>query len=86
MDRKVSLPDDVLRTKTFVLHPATLEEATEQLDQVLSLAPPEPFLPHLISGILGRVRFDWVLVKTVYARGFRAPGSRHCPVRKVACL
>jgi len=34
MDRKIELPDDVLRTKTFVLHPTSLEEATEQLEQV----------------------------------------------------
>lgn len=34
MDRKVELPDDVMRTKTFVLHPTTIEHATEQLEQV----------------------------------------------------
>jgi ribosomal subunit interface protein len=34
MDRKVQLPDDIVRTKTFMLQPATLEEATEQLEQV----------------------------------------------------
>ena len=35
MDRKIPLPDDVMRTKTFVLHPTSLEHATEQLEQVL---------------------------------------------------
>ena len=41
MDRKIPLPDDVMRTKTFVLHPTSLEHATEQLEQVLL-----PFCPN----------------------------------------
>lgn len=41
MDRKIPLPDDVMRTKTFVLHPTSLEHATEQLEQVLLPSHPK---------------------------------------------
>ena len=45
MDRKIPLPDDVMRTKTFVLHPTSLEHATEQLEQVQPFSHPkwQPF-------------------------------------------
>lgn len=33
-DRKVTLPDDIVRSKVFYLEPTTLEDAIEQIDQV----------------------------------------------------
>lgn len=36
--KDVTLPDDVMRTKSLVLHPVTVEEAVGELELVTSIA------------------------------------------------
>ena len=44
-ERDVTLPDDVMRTKSLILHPVSVEEAVEELELVPPPPSPPPFSP-----------------------------------------
>ena len=60
LDRKAQLPDDILRTKTLVLRPTTLEAAREEMDQVCRAALAS-FSPHCSKLLIRWPQLAWGL-------------------------